>query len=169
MTILTTFVIFCERCPFALVTCECGFQCQQRNLKSHTDTETCKHNRELKSFTKKLESLEIEIKNLRKELEPYRSAYCNYQDYHYNRFTVIALSQLVAHYITHDDHGNIDRNSIFTCIHKIVDDWRAGYDDSSPYMHLDVRMLLSTALAARWFTDKQRDKLQYWLEQTPDE
>lgn len=85
-----------------------------------------------------------------------------YSNYRFNRSNVVILSQLISRYLE-DKPFQIDSNRIYQCVQNCYRDLEANYSDNPEYYYMDMHMLLTTCIASSWFTSKQRDNIQGWL------
>lgn len=81
--------------------------------------------------------------------------------YHYNRHSVVQLTQLVARYLEGVPY-HIDSNRIFNCVKGIYDDCARNWNDNPDHLRMDTIMLLSVCWASCWFTDNQRNHIYTW-------
>ena len=82
-------------------------------------------------------------------------------NYQYTSFRVIELTQLICRNLENLPAG-IDRNRIYNCVKRCMDDLRANYDDNPPFLYNNVRMLLGVCNASTWFTERQGNNFYQW-------
>jgi len=84
--------------------------------------------------------------------------------YHYDRFNVVKLSQLISRYLENKPH-QINSNRIYQCVEKCNKDFQHDWVDNPEHYHVDMRMLMTTCAASTWFTNRQSSNIRTWLQE----
>jgi hypothetical protein len=121
--------------------------------------------RQLADKTAKVKELERDNEQLKMDIKTLESKCADAQfdgQSDFDRFTVVALTQLISRYIDNKPE-NADKRKIFASIRSCNEALEKNLHDNPVNFRLHMHMLFVTSLSSSWFTNNQCDQIEKWM------